>query len=88
MKILLLAASLLAVPAAASAQAAPPAKDVYDMSCSAFHRNSDGSWNAVQPMTLKPADGPIPLKPTFRFKPGTLFSGFDLAAELDRSCPH
>ena len=39
-------------------------------------------------MTLQPAAGPIPLKPSFKFKPGTLFAGFDLAAELDKSCPH
>lgn len=94
-----LAASLLLVPAVASAQqAAPPAaaapaaapatKDVYDMPCSMFHANADGSWNATQPMTLQPAAGPIPLKPSFKFKPGTLFAGFDLAAELDKACRH
>ncbi len=94
-----LAAALLLVPAVASAQqAAPPVapaapaaagtKDVYDMPCSMFHANADGSWNATQPMTLQPAAGPIPLKPSFKFKPGTLFAGFDLAAELDKACRH
>lgn len=98
MKRLTLAAALLALPSLAFAQAAPPAApggaapagtpDTYDMSCKAFHHNADGSWNAAQPMTLQPAAGPIPLKPSFKFKPGTLFAGFDLAAELDKSCPH
>ena len=92
MKSLTLAAALLALPSLAFAQAAPPAadgtKDVHDMSCAAFHRNADGSWNAVRPMTLQPAAGPIALKPSFKFKPGTLFAGFDLAAELDKACPH
>ena len=90
MKSLLLAAALLTSPSLAFAQAAPAApaasKDVYDMSCGAFHRNADGSWNAIRPMTLQPAAGPIPLKPSFKFKPGTLFAGFDLAAELDKAC--
>ena len=53
-----------------------------------FHANADGSWNATQAMTLQPAAGPIPLKPSFKFKPGTLFAGFDLAAELDKACKH
>ena len=92
MKSLILAAALAALPSLAFGQAAPPApaatKDVYDMSCGAFHRNADGSWNAVQPMTLQPGAGPIPLKPSFKFKPGTLFAGFDLAAELDKACQH
>ena len=93
-----LAAALLLVPAVASAQqaapaapapaAAPATKDVYDMPCSMFHANADGSWNATQAMTLQPAAGPIPLKPSFKFKPGTLFAGFDLAAELDKACKH
>ena len=99
-----LAAALLLVPALASAQqaapaptappaapapaAAPATKDVYDMPCAMFHANADGSWNAAQAMTLQPAGGPIPLKPTFKFKPGTLFAGFDLAAELDKACKH
>ncbi|WP_237479045.1 hypothetical protein [Lichenibacterium dinghuense] len=92
MKTLTLAAALLALPSLALAQAAPPAapgtKDVYDMPCKSFHHNADGSWNAAVPMTLQPAAGPIALKPSFKFKPGTLFAGFDLAAELDKSCPH
>ena len=97
MKSLILAAALLAplsvaLPSLALAQAAAPAApaatDVYDMPCGAFHHNADGSWNAVQPMTLQPAAGPIPLKPGFKFKAGTLFAGFDLAAELDKACPH
>ena len=97
MKSLLLAAAFLAFPSLAFAQATAPAApgaapaattDVYDMSCGAFHHNADGSWNAAQPMTLQPAAGPIPLKPSFKFKSGTLFAGFDLAAELDKSCPH
>ena len=58
------------------------------MPCSLFHANADGSWNAAKPMTLQPAAGPIPLKPSLSFKPGTLFAGFDLAAELDKSCKH
>ena len=99
-----IAAALFLLPVAASAQqaapAAPPAapepaasaepagKDVYDMPCSLFHANADGSWNATKPMTLQPAAGPIALKPSFKFKPGTLFAGFDLAAELNKSCKH
>lgn len=91
-----LAAALLVLPAAASAQQAAPAApaaapgltDVYDMPCAMFHANADGSWNATQPMTLRPAAGPIPLKPSFKFKPGTLFAGFDLASQLDKSCKH
>ena len=87
------AAALLLLPAVASAQQAAPApaagtKDVYDMPCSMFHANADGSWNATQAMTLQPAAGPIPLKPSFKFKPGTLFAGFDLGAELDKACRH
>jgi hypothetical protein len=96
---MLLAATLLLMPATAFAQQAAPAapapaapaaatKDVYDMPCSMFHANADGSWNATQAMTLQPAAGPIPLKPSFKFKPGTLFAGFDLAAELDKACKH
>ena len=94
MKSLPLAAALLAaLPSLALAQsAAPPAapgtRDAYDMSCSMFHHNADGSWNAARPMTLQPAAGPIPPRPSFKFKPGTLFAGFDLAAELDKACPH
>ena len=101
MKSLILAAALTVLPSLAFAQAAAPATpvpaapaapattaDVYDMSCAAFHHNGDGSWNAAQPMTLQPAGGPIPLKPSFKFKAGTLFAGFDLAAELDKACPH
>ena len=92
MKSLLVATALLALPSLALAQAAAPAApattDVYDMPCGAFHHNADGSWNAVQPMTLQPAAGPVPLKPGFEFKAGTLFAGFDLAAELDKACPH
>lgn len=88
----LAAAMVLALPplalaqAAAPAPAAPAGADTYDMSCALFHHNADGSWNAVQPMTLQPAAGPIALKPSFKFKPGTLFAGFDLAAALDKSC--
>ena len=93
---MLLAATLLLIPATAFAQQAAPAapapaaatKDVYDMPCSMFHANADGSWNSTQAMTLQPAAGPIPLKPSFKFKPGTLFAGFDLAAELDKACKH
>ena len=90
-----LAAALLLLPGAASAQQAAPAapaapvpagRDVYDMPCAMFHANDDGSWNATKAMTLQPAGGPIPLKPSFKFKPGTLFAGFDLAAELDKAC--
>jgi hypothetical protein len=103
MKRLTIAAALFLLPVAAFAQQAAPAapaapepaaagasagKDVYDMPCSMFHANADGSWNATQPMTLQPAAGPIPLKPSFKFKPGTLFAGFDLAAELDKACKH
>ena len=96
MKRLLAAASILVLPSLASAQGAPPAapavaspaRDVYDMSCSLFHHNADGSWNATRAMTLRPAAGPIPLKTSFRFKRGTLFAGFDLASALDKSCPH
>lgn len=100
MKSLILAAALAALPSLAFAQAAAPAPaapaapvqaastDVYDMACSNFHHNADGSWNAAKPMTLQPAAGPIALKPSFKFKPGTLFAGFDLAAALDKSCPH
>ena len=93
MRTLTLAAALLALPSLGFAQGAPGAapagaRDVYDMSCGAFHHNADGSWTAARPMTLQPAAGPIPLKPGFKFKPGTLFAGFDLAAELDKSCPH
>ena len=88
-----LLAAALALPSLAFAQAVAPAeaagtKDVYDMSCKSFHHNADGSWNAAVPMTLQPAAGPIALKPSFKFKAGTLFAGFDLAAELDKSCPH
>ncbi len=80
-----------AAPPAAAPEAAPAAtpaatKDVYDMSCAMFHANADGSWNVTRPMTLQPAEGPIALKPSFKFKPGTLFAGFDLAAALDKSC--
>ena len=96
MKTLTFAAALLTLPSLALAQAAPQAsppaapgtKDVYDMPCKSFHHNADGSWNAAQAMTLQPAEGPIPLKPSFKFKPGTLFAGFDLAAELDKACAH
>ncbi|MGI3901417.1 MAG: hypothetical protein ACRYGP_22320 [Janthinobacterium lividum] len=77
-------------PAAAepAASAEPAGKDVYDMPCTLFHANADGSWNATKAMTLQPAAGPIALKPNFKFKPGTLFAGFDLAAALDKSCKH
>ncbi len=68
--------------------AAPAGKDVFDMSCSLFHANADGSWNATKAMTLQPAAGPIALKPSFKFKPGTLFAGFDLADALNKSCKH
>ena len=97
MKSLILAVALVALPSLAFAQAAAPAApgaapaattDVYDMSCKVFHHNADGSWNAVQPMTLQPAAGPIALKPNFKFKAGTLFAGFDLAAALDKACAH
>lgn len=92
MKSLTLAAALAVLPSLAFAQAAPAAAPAdggsYEMSCALFHHNADGSWNATRAMTLQPAAGPIPLKPSFKFKPGTQFAGFDLAAELDKACPH
>jgi hypothetical protein len=87
MKAALLASALLLAPSLARAQA-PAGQDVYDMSCELFHHDADGSWNVTEPVTLQPAEGPIPLKPTDKFKPGTLFAGFDLGAALDKSCPH
>lgn len=92
MKALVFASALLIAPSLAVAQSAAPTapagSDVYDMSCALFHHNADGSWNVTEPMTLQPAAGPIPLKPSATFKPGTLFAGFDLGAELDKSCAH
>lgn len=85
MKAVLLASALLLAPSLALAQAGT---DVFDMSCGLFHHNADGSWNVTEPMTLRPAAGPIPLRPTDAFKPGTLFAGFDLGAALDQACPH
>jgi len=88
----LLATMLLAVPSLASAQQAPapaaPGPNDYEMSCKLFHHNADGSWNATRPMTLQPAGGPIPLKPSFKFRAGMLFAGFDFAAALDKDCAH
>ena len=83
-----LVSAFILLPAIAGAQQAPaPSGDAaYEMSCSLFHHNADGSWNATRSMTLKPASGPIPLKPKFRFRTGTLFAGFDLAAALDGAC--
>ena len=90
----LLATSLLALPPSGFAQSAQPAPapgapaagDIYDMPCSMFRHNQDGSWQAAQPMTLQPASGPLALKPTSKFKAGKLFAGFDLAKALDESC--
>ncbi len=88
----LLATMLLAVPSLASAQQAPapaaPGPNDYEMSCKLFHHNADGSWNATRAMTLQPAGGPIPLKPSFKFRAGMLFAGFDFAAALDKDCAH
>lgn len=88
----LLASLLLAVPSLASAQQAPapaaPGPNDYEMSCSLFHHNADGSWNATRPMTLETASGRIPLKPSFKFRTRTLFAGFDFAAALDKDCAH
>ena len=92
MKRTLAAVVLIVMPGMAWAQqaAAPaaPGQNDFEMSCALFHRNADGSWNAVRPMTLRPASGPIPLKTSFKFRPGTLFAGFDLAAQLESACPH
>ncbi len=91
MKTSLVAALLLVVPSLASAQQAAPAPGAndFEMSCALFRHYPDGSWSAARPMTMQATKGPIALKPSYRFRVGTLFDGFDFAAALDASCgPH
>ncbi len=91
MKSLLLASALLLAAPTARAQEAPPATPAapeFQMSCTLFKRDADGAWHVTQPMTLQPAAGPVALKPSRKFRPGTLLGGFDLAAALEGACPH
>ena len=91
MKSLLLASAFLLTASTAWAQGAPPAPaggTEFQMSCTLFKRDADGAWHVTQPMTLQPAAGPVALKPSRKFRPGTLFGGFDLAAALESACPH
>jgi len=55
--------------------------------CSAFQKNSDGSWSSVKSVTItSPQGGQIQIGPGMTFRAGVLFMGLDLAKYLDQIC--
>ena len=54
--------------------------------CSAFIHNPNGSWSPIRPITIATSMGRIGLGPGISFRRGFLFSGIDLAEQLEASC--
>ena len=57
-----------------------------DSVCSAFERNSDGSWTCVKRVAVPGPNGPIPIEPAQTFHPGSRYRDVDVVAYLDLNC--
>ena len=56
------------------------------ISCDAFYKNPDGSWTATQSVFIHGTD--LMSRVGGVFRPGVPVRGYDVAAALDKACPH
>lgn len=67
-------------------QKPPPANT---LKCSDFHRNPEGTWNAVRPVTITGPSGSQSFREYAFFPPGAMFVGLDVGGTLEDKClPH
>jgi hypothetical protein len=76
----------LALPAAAqSIMAQLPTLHVAE--CHDFKNNTDGTWTAMEPITVEMLGVASAINPGQSFPPGMIFSGHDLGKWLNQHCP-
>jgi hypothetical protein len=49
----------------------------------AFHRNQDGSWVCIDPVTIEHPQGRVQVSPGTMLKPGGVYMGVDLVRWLE-----
>jgi len=55
--------------------------------CPSFQKNADGSWSAMHNVAVPGAGRVFHVQEGAQFRPGMVFMGMDLAAQLDHDCP-
>jgi hypothetical protein len=66
---------------------AAPALAQNETLCADFVKNDDNSWSAIHNVRVAGAGRYFNVLEGALFKPGAAIMGFDLAAELERTCP-
>jgi hypothetical protein len=73
-------------PSGSTAGQATPSPTVAQpqLTCADFRHNPNGSWTPLHPVTL----GGVSMGAGVAFSEGVQFGGIDLAAALNKQCPH
>jgi hypothetical protein len=72
--------------ASTDSTAQKPPTQANSLNCSDFHRNPEGTWTAVRPVTISGPSGSASFGAYAFFPPGAKFVGLDVGNTLEDKC--